>query len=448
MATKDSYLNFVNGPLGPIAKKLGLPQPVPLRRFNGAGFTKDPVLVVGDSGADTVADLLVSNGFSVHRSVDPKFKYQGIIASFVDAKTPADLGETVLQITPALRHTARCARVVTLMRETEGAEPAVDAARNGVTGITRSIAHEMRYGATANGIVLAPGVEVDAPSAVAALWFFLSAKSAYVSGQFLNVKDSRGAQITSKEFEGTNNKGPLAGKVAVVTGAARGIGAAIAKTLHRDGAYVYGVDVPQAGEALAQTMNAVSGKAIHLDITSEDAGKKIAQAVGKPIDVFVHNAGITRDKLLANMDDSRWNSVISVNIESQLRMNKQLTEIGAWGADPHVVSVASIAGVAGNRGQTNYSASKAGVIGMVATSSDQFAQLNGSINAVAPGFIETDMTAKIPALTREVGRRLSSLQQGGVPGDVAEVIAFLASPAATGINGQTLRVCGQSKLGA
>lgn len=448
---KDTYLNLANGALAPVVKKLGLPQPVPLRRFNvagGSGFTKDPVLVLGDSGADSFAELLVENGFSVHRSPDPSFKYQGIIASFIDAQSPDDLGETVLQISPALKQTARCARVVIVSRATEGEKPSVDAARNGVTGIVRSVAHEMRYGGTANGIVLDAGVDVNAASVTGALWFFLSAKSAYVSGQLLTVSDDRGQAVTASEFDGVRDNGPLVGKIAVVTGAARGIGAAIARTLHRDGAYVYGVDVPQAGQALAATMNAVVGKAIHLDITAEDAASRIAQAVGKPIDILIHNAGITRDKLLANMDAGRWNSVIAVNIESQLRMNEKLTELGAWGSQPHVVSLASTSGIAGNRGQTNYAASKAGVIGMVAASQDNFAKLGGSINAVAPGFIETDMTAKMSALTRQVARRLSSLQQGGLPEDVAEAIAFLSSPAATGVNGQTLRVCGQNMVGA
>ena len=145
---KDTYLNLANGALAPVVKKLGLPQPVPLRRFNvagGSGFTKDPVLVLGDSGADALAELLVENGFAVHRSPDPSFKYQGIIASFIDAQSPDDLGETVLQISPALKQTARCARVVIVSRATEGEKPSVDAARNGVTGIVRSVAHEMRY---------------------------------------------------------------------------------------------------------------------------------------------------------------------------------------------------------------------------------------------------------------------------------------------------------------
>ena len=164
----------------------------------------------------------------------------------------------------------------------------------------------------------------------------------------------------------------------------------------------------------------------------------------------MHNAGITRDKLLANMDRSRWEPVIEVNIESQLRINRALlnSDLFAGGTGPRIVSLASTSGIAGNRGQTNYAASKAAVMGMVSASAPHLLARHGTINAVAPGFIETEMTAKIPVVTREIARRLNSLNQGGLPEDVAETIAFLASPAAGGTSGLTLRVCGQNLVGA
>lgn len=167
----------------------------------------------------------------------------------------------------------------------------------------------------------------------------------------------------------------------------------------------------------------------------------------------MHNAGITRDKLLANMDSSRWDSVIAVNIESQLRMNRALLNSELFNrpegtVGPRIVSLASTSGIAGNRGQSNYAASKAGVMGMVSASSSQLQARHGTINAVAPGFIETEMTAKMPFATRVVARRLNSLNQGGRPEDVAETIAYLASPAAAGTSGLTLRVCGQNLVGA
>ncbi|EXF24624.1 hypothetical protein BG28_04135, partial [Nesterenkonia sp. AN1] len=244
---------------------------------------------------------------------------------------------------------------------------------------------------------------------------------------------------------------------AVVTGAARGIGASIARTLHRDGAALILVDIPAAGEQLAGVANEVSGTALQLDITAPDAGERIlahAKQHHGRLDIVVHNAGITRDKLLANMDESRWNSVIAVNIESQLRMNRAFLASELFNADAHgamgprIISLASTSGIAGNRGQTNYAASKAGVMGMVSATAAQLAARHGTINAVAPGFIETEMTAKIPFATREVARRLNSLNQGGLPVDVAETIAFLASPQAGGTSGLTLRVCGQNLVGA
>jgi len=236
-----------------------------------------------------------------------------------------------------------------------------------------------------------------------------------------------------------------------VTGAARGIGAAIARTLYRDGATVILVDIPAAGDHLAAVANEVHGTALQLDISRSDAGRRIidhAAARHGRLDIMIHNAGITRDKLLANMDADRWNSVIAVNIAAQLRINEALLASEHFRDSPRIVSVASTSGIAGNRGQTNYAASKAGVIGMVRATAPLIGERGGSVNAVAPGFIETEMTARIPFATREVARRLNSLQQGGRPGDVAEAIAFLASDAAGGITGQVLRVCGQNLVGA
>lgn len=458
----DTYLDLVNGPLRGIAKKLGLPAPVPLRRFSPDdpqhGYLAQPVLVAGATpGAEALAGLLVDAGFSVQRAADPGQRYSAIIAAYDGAQTPADLQDATLAVGTALRGLVTCGRVITLSDAPATADeaaaapvgPALNAARGGVTGILRSAAHEMRSGSTANGILL-DGVGPESPSVAAALWFLLSAKSAYVSGQFLTVDSERGRRIGAADFAATGDSAaaPLAGRVAVVTGAARGIGAAIVEVLRRDGAQVYGVDVPAAGQALADTMNRVRGTAIQADITASDAADTIAAAVGRPIDILIHNAGITRDKMLANMDAGRWSSVLGVNVLSQLRMDDRFDELGAWGDAPHVVSLASTSGIAGNRGQTNYAASKAGVIGMAAAAADSFARRSGSINAVAPGFIETEMTKKMPVLTRQVARRLSSLAQGGLPRDVAEAIAFLASDAAAGINGRTLRVCGQNMVGA
>jgi len=312
-----------------------------------------------------------------------------------------------------------------------------------VDGLLRSLAKELRGGSTGNGIVLADDVPVTAPSVLGALRFFLSTRSAFVDGQLLAVDSSAGTLPSDWDR-------PLAGRVAVVTGAARGIGASIADTLARDGATVIAVDVPAAGEQLAAVANRVRGTALQLDVTAPEAGARLLehalQRHGR-LDIVVHNAGITRDKLLANMTPSLWETVLAVNIAAQLRINEALLTSGDFIDAPRIVSLASTSGIAGNRGQTNYAASKGGVIGMVRATAPLLEAFGGTANAVAPGFIETEMTARIPALTRQVARRLNSLQQGGQPVDVAETVAFLASPAAGGIVGRVLRVCGQNLVG-
>jgi 3-oxoacyl-[acyl-carrier protein] reductase len=245
---------------------------------------------------------------------------------------------------------------------------------------------------------------------------------------------------------------PLAGRVAVVTGAARGIGAAIADTLARDGASIVAVDIPAAGENLAKVANRTAGVALQLDITAADAPERLLGHLRERhggVDLMVHNAGITRDKLLANMDAARWDSVLAVNLAAQLRINDALlADETALHEAGRIVCVSSQSGIAGNRGQTNYAASKAGIIGMVRAYAPRFAERGATINAVAPGFIETEMTQKMPLGTREAGRRVNSLRQGGLPVDVAETIGWLGQSSSGGVNGQVVRVCGQSILGA
>lgn len=444
----DKYTQFVSRGFGKdAARKLGLPQPVVLRRYQpGQPLVPGPVLVQGSSsGADELATALLSWDLDVRRHAVPRERLGAIVLVLDDLERPEDLERPVLSAGASVRDLASNARVVTISRTPASApHPGSAAARQGVDGLLRSLAKELRAGATANGIMLADGVSTTSPGTLGALRFFLSGRSAFVDGQFLTVSNPEG-QLPADPDK------PLAGKVAVVTGAARGIGAAIARTLHRDGATIVAVDIPAAGDHLAAVANEVRGTALQLDISREDAGQRIIDhAVGRHgrLDIVIHNAGITRDKLLANMDQSRWNSVIAVNIAAQLRINEALLASEQFRNSPRIVSVASTSGIAGNRGQTNYAASKSGVMGMVRATAPLMAEHHGTINAVAPGFIETEMTARIPFATREIARRLNSLQQGGQPGDVAEAIAFLASDAAGGITGEVLRVCGQNLVGA
>jgi 3-oxoacyl-[acyl-carrier protein] reductase len=444
----DKYTRLVSHGLGKdIAKRLGLPQPVVLRRHQpGRPLIDGPVLVQGSSGgADDLAATLLDWNLDIRRHAIPKEKLGAIILVLDELAHPGDLEKPVLTAATSLRDLAPNARVITVSRTAESAaEPATAAARQGVDGLLRSLAKELRAGATGNGILLADGARATSAATLGALRFFLSGRSAFVDGQFLTVSSGAGQLPADVEK-------PLAGKVAVVTGAARGIGAAIARTLYRDGATLVLVDIPAAGDHLAAVANEVHGTALQLDISRTDAGQRIidhAAARHGRLDIVIHNAGITRDKLLANMDAGRWNAVVAVNIAAQLRINEALLASEHFRDSPRIVSVASTSGIAGNRGQTNYAASKAGVIGMVRATAALIGERGGSINAVAPGFIETEMTARIPFATREVARRLNSLQQGGQPGDVAEAIAFLASDAAGGISGEVLRVCGQNLVGA
>jgi 3-oxoacyl-[acyl-carrier protein] reductase len=291
---------------------------------------------------------------------------------------------------------------------------------------------------TAQLVYVAPGGEEATEST---LRFLLSGRSAYVSGQVIRV--GAGEAITPADASR-----PLEGRTALVTGAARGIGAAIARVLARDGADVVALDVPAAGDALAGVANDVRGRALQLDLRAAQAGERLASALADGVDIVVHNAGITRDKTIYKMDADRWDSVLDVNLSSQERINEVLLERGIIRAGGRLVGVASIAGIAGNRGQTNYATSKAGVIGLVQSHAPLLRPRNITINAVAPGFIETAMTAKMPVMLREAGRRMNSMAQGGLPVDVAETIAWFANPGSATITGNVVRVCGQSLLGA
>jgi len=439
----DRYAQIVNAPVvSTIAKQVGLPQPVELDRYRpGQPVIAGPVLTGAAPGArleKPIKALLDAIG-AERAGTEGKAK-----ALVFDASGIADSTELVeLQrfFYPAVGRLQRSGRVVVLgTPPAQAGSPRAHTAQRALEGFTRSLAKEIGgRGATAQLVYVEPGAEEELAST---LRFLLSPRSAYVDGQVVRIGKGV-APVPDLNWDQ-----PLARKVALVTGAARGIGAAIATVLARDGAEVVGLDVPANAEELRKLTSDLGGSAIALDITAEDAPQQIAERLEGGVDVVVHNAGVTKDRTIAKMPEERWTQLMEINLSSEERINDELLERGLLNENGRIVCVSSMSGIAGNSGQTNYAASKAGVIGMVESMAPELAQRKATINAVAPGFIETQMTAAMPIGPREAGRRLSSLSQGGLPVDVAETIAWFASPASTGVNGNVVRVCGQSLLGA
>jgi 3-oxoacyl-[acyl-carrier protein] reductase len=441
----DRYQDFVSSPVGKLmVKNLGLPNPVQLERYVAGSPLVDGTVVVGGTGrlVESLPGILDTLGIASVATTDAETRYKGLVFDATGLTDPTRLVALRDFFAPLMRSLRTCSRLVVIGTPPEHAKGEERVAQRALEGFTRSLGKEVGRGGTSQLVYVADGAEGAAAST---LGFLLSPKSAYVSGQVIRIGTS-----ATKPAEVTDWQRPLAGKVALVTGAARGIGEQIARVLARDGATVVGVDVPQAASDLIALTNQLGGDYLTLDITAKDAPKRIAQHLTTAhggVDIVVHNAGITRDKRLANMDEDRWSSVIEVNLVAPERITAELLDQGVIHDNGRIIGVASIAGIAGNMGQTNYAASKAGVIGLVDSLAGELKK-GITVNAVAPGFIETKMTAAVPFATREVGRRLNSLSQGGRPVDVAEAIAWYANPASTAVNGNVVRVCGQMMLGA
>jgi 3-oxoacyl-[acyl-carrier protein] reductase len=445
----DRYQQFVRSRPGRLmVKRLGLPNPVPLRRYRpGAPALEGPVLLGGAPGGrlvEPISKLLAGVGVDVR--TEPPADGEARLGALVFDATGIASSERLRALhgffNPVLRGLGTCGRVVVLGTAPEDcAEPREATAQRALEGFVRSVGKEIRRGSTAALVYVAPGAE-DATEST--LRFLLSGRSAYVSGQVIRI--GAGEVGAPADWEH-----PLQGKVALVTGAARGIGEAIAEVLARDGAHVVCLDVPAQGAELSAVANRVGGSTLQVDITAPDAPGRIAEHLTQRhggVDIIVHNAGVTRDKRLANMRPELWDLVLDINLTSQERINDALLDNQVLREGGRVISVSSISGIAGNVGQANYATSKAGVIGMVRSLAPVLASRKITVNAVAPGFIETRMTAAIPLATREAGRRMNSLAQGGLPVDVAETIAWFASPGSGGVTGNVVRVCGQSMLGA
>lgn len=311
----------------------------------------------------------------------------------------------------------------------------------GLEGFVRSLGKELgRKGSTANLLWVSPGAE---ERMAGPLRFLLSEHSAFVTCQPLRVDTLVAANRVSWD-------GPLLGKLILVTGAARGIGRATVRALAAEGAKIAMIEHPSAASEASITAREVGGKLLLCDLGEATASSTIAQWVAElgGIDGVVHNAGLTRDKTLVRMPLKSWDTVLDVNLDAVIQITDALLAKGLIREQGRIIVLSSVGGIAGNVGQTNYALTKAGLIGWTRSLAPQLAARGITVNAVAPGFIETQMTAKMPAVIREFARRLSALNQGGLAEDVAAAVTFFALPENYGITGSVLRVCGGALIGA
>ena len=461
-----------------LVKTLGLPIPVPERLARAKGpYEERPlddkqVLVCGVGGLQvTLAQILTRAGAypliigtsdaalepfvgpgeawaRAPRRVDPGEAPEGqridaIVFDGTGLETPDDLHQLYAFMGPWIRRLNRSGRVVVLGRPAGDAKKPVRAAtRAGLEGFTRSLAKEIgANGSTANSVFVQEGADERLDSV---LRFLLSPRSAYISCQPLHVsKLAKGDEAPDTHV--------LGGKVALVTGAARGIGEATAELLASEGAHVVCLDRPADDAPCSKVAQRIGGSTLLVDITDVDAPERIAGELKERfggVDIVVHNAGVTRDKTLARMSAEQWDMAVDINLGAVIRITDRLLSDETLRPGGRVICLSSVSGIAGNRGQTNYSAGKAGIVGFVKALAPKVAKKGITVNAIAPGFIETRLTDAMPVAIREVARRMAAVGQGGKPEDVGQAITFLATPGAVGLTGETIRVCGGALVGA
>lgn len=378
---------------------------------------------------------------SINQGARSKRQYKALVLDASGCDGLDDLSALYTFFQPLVKRIKPHGRIVIVTQEQDRQDPVAHAIAEGVVGFVKSLSKEVgKKGICCNVLSIEKASERQL---TAPLYFLLGAKSAYVTGQVVKLKKSR--NLSRK----INWEKPLQGKTIMVTGAAQGIGRETAVTLARDGAKVIALDIPGNSSKTKALAAEIDGHALNLDLSEAQAAEEILETIASQlggIDGIVHNAGITRDKTLANMPEHFWDQVMRINFQRIVEINRLLLEREALNAQAKLVCIASISGIAGNFGQTNYAFSKAAIAAYVEALAPHLK--NGiTINAIAPGFIETEMTKHIPWMMREVGRRSNSLSQGGQALDVAEAVSLFCHPGGSALNGNVLRVCGQSLLG-
>jgi 3-oxoacyl-[acyl-carrier protein] reductase len=429
-----------------------VPRPTPLQREAGPYAAKplaDRTVLFGGAGDGPVAEVarsaLRAAGATVTDAGETEEPGKVEVLAFdgTDLQSLEQLAEVHAFFHGHLRSLKSSGRVVVLGRRASDAEtPTQAAAWRGLDAFVRSLAREVGpSGSTVNRITVSAGAE---DQLAGPLVFMTSPRSAYVTAQSLHVGGRGQADTDAGSWASA-----LAGKVAVVTGAAGGIGLATAKRLAAEGAKVVCVDLP-GNDALQGAADSVNGVALPLDITADVAPARLAEVATEHggIDLLIHNAGIVRDDMITMMAADTWRLVLDVNAGAPARITEHLLEGGHLNDGGRVIFVSSIVGISGSMGQTNYATSKAAMLGMVEHYSERLIERGITVNAVAPGTTETKQVADASSLLREAGRRLNALSQMGRADDHANVMAFLCTPQAQGLNGQCVRVCGGALPGA
>ncbi|MFN3603166.1 MAG: 3-oxoacyl-ACP reductase [Leptonema sp. (in: bacteria)] len=470
---KDLLLQISKDPFSKqIASSIGIPLPYPLKRYEGQWkerMLENKVIRIGGlnhskihevislglftSGAkiildESIKDLVKDNYENIKNGlggilVANEEKPNALVFDATQLKKVEDLFFMYEFFHNQIRSLESNGRIIIIAKEEEDQKDLESyVVSRSIEGFMRSIAKEIgKKGSTANLIYTK---EKSEERITGVLIFLLSELSVYVDGQVIRVSN------LVKPPEKTSFYRSLDRKKILITGAARGIGEKTSEIIANEGGKVIVLDHPSASADLGKVAERLNGYPILTDLNDLDSLPKIIEEIKAkvgPLDGIVYNAGITRDKTIGNMKKEQWDQVLRVNLKSILVMHSLLTDslLNDFG---HIVCVSSVSGIAGNFGQSNYATSKAGLIGFVKYLSKELSKKGITINAIAPGFIETKMTEAMPFFIREAGRRLNNLSQGGRPEDVAQLITFLISPLSYGITGQVIRVCGGALIGA